>query len=118
MKYNIDQRIMTDDDIIDYFEFLVSYGKDIELEVKKSYNNLIFLGSSIDQSNENDLDAFLVNVEVCLYYFYGIEDYFKVQKLLELYQYVFSPNKIKIDRELLDNICLNLNFQNRLEGDR
>ena len=45
MKYNIDQRIMTDDDIIDYFEFLVSYGKDIELEVKKSYNNLIFLGS-------------------------------------------------------------------------
>lgn len=109
MKNKTLNRIMSDDEIVDFLNYLNDSGNEIEKEVKKMFIDVIFIGTSINKKNKKQKDAFIVNLEICNYYFKKTEDYLKVKQLTELYHLFKIKKKVYISRKILKNISVNLN---------
>ena len=109
MKKKILNKIISDAEIEGFLEYMEDSGKELEKELKTMFSHVIFIGTSINKRNKQDLDAFIINLEICNYYFQKIEDYIKVKHLTELSQLLRIKKKVKISRIILKKISLNLN---------
>ena len=109
MKNKTLNRIMSDDEIADFLGYLEISGKTLEKELEIIFSDVIFIGTSINKRNKKQMDAFKINMEICNYYFIKTEDYIKVKYLTEFKKLLRIKKKVKISRNILKNIIINLN---------
>ncbi len=101
---------LSDDEIPKLFELMCNTEEELRLFIDNSYNELLFLGTSPTKLGERLLEATLVNMRICLFYYTTHEEYEKAGILDNLYKYLLRGNNgIEIDVDLLNGMefCMN-----------
>jgi hypothetical protein len=102
---------LSDEDVRDFVESLHEIVDDADVYIKKSYDDIMFLGTTVNKLEDNVFESVLINIRVCIYYYLSMEKYRQVDKLNNLYQMIIKEDNkmIEIDQEILKSIIFSLN---------
>ena len=82
---------------------------DMDVEMMRSYDSILFLGTSMFDDLEKFKSDFLGAYHLCLQYFMERNDYPKVNEIIKLLCMMDGQKKVIIDKQLIDSIHVSLN---------
>lgn len=98
-----------DEEIMDILEIISRHTGDLDSYINDHYEKIIFLGRA---GYEDDLDTtndMNLTCELCRKYYFLREDYIKLKQLNDLIEKWNSPQKVTIDRYIIDTLVCNAN---------
>lgn len=98
-----------DENVNNVFSSLDQITDDIESYMSKIYQDIISIGNPSVLLEIESINTYLFCIKLCMRYYYEKEDYLKISKLNSLYDYISSPKKQIVSKELASSIVINLN---------
>ena len=99
----------SDDEIMNILEIITRHTEDLDAYMDDHFQKMIFLGRA---GYEDDLDTtheMNLACEICRKYYLLKEEYIRVKQLDDLIEKWNSPQKVTIDRYIIDTIVCNAN---------
>lgn len=84
--------------------------QDFQTHMESSFHSLLFLGKNIHSTkDEGLLQAAIFNIQLLFVYYKRTENYERLAQLKKLADDLSSDSKVVVDKEVIDQIHVNLN---------
>jgi hypothetical protein len=84
--------------------------QDFKTHMESSFESLLFLGKNIlNKKYEGLLNSAIFNIQLLFVYYKRTENYERLAQLKRLADDISSESRIVVDREIIDQIHVNLN---------
>jgi len=96
--------------VTEFEELLNLTDPDLEKYVDSSFNSLLFLGNSINTTeDENMRECAIFNIRLCYTYYLKKEQYKKLSEIVDLVKSLEKDSKSVVEDKIKDEIVINLN---------
>lgn len=85
------------------------YDKSYNQAMEKSYESILFLGTSLFSNEATFNINFLSTYILVMKYFIDVKDFDKVDSIVELLLLKDEKKKVNIDCQILEEVCVSLN---------